>query len=276
MIRFLIVACTLLAANSYNLNAPSSRAQFIKTCAAVTPAFLLTPPLPANAEDLPQYLRTANANTELLTDCDLPRDYVRSYLQYRLIMQTSFDYLQFKVKPLLKNPETWPQIVGSFSSENARAGQGSGGTYFDRNIVNPFRIIGLSAPPDLEGLRETERDYDVSVTKLGKLISGRGGDSPVEVTKADVKGVMEEYDRGEKLLNTWVKILNDSLPVKELQAPGPGYKRSEKAYVFQEKRRRECQNRGGPTLSRTWGALMVTGTVKDMCGEVGEVEFFYQ
>ncbi|GMI07100.1 hypothetical protein TrVE_jg4729 [Triparma verrucosa] len=271
--KFSLLLALSAAACVSGLKMPSSRRQFLATAALVP----LSPAIaPAFAEDVPQFIKTARANTELLEKCDLPRDYVRSYLQYRSIIQTSFDYLQFKVKPLLKNPETWPQVVGSFSSESGNAGQGGGGTYFDRNIVNPFRIIGLAAPPDVEGLREAEREYDNSIHRIGKMISGRGGDSPVEVTKADVKMVMDEYANGEKVLNKWVAILNDSLPVVELQAPGSGYKRSERGYVFQEKRRRECQNRGGKALAGGWGALMVTGTVKDMCGEVDEVEFFYQ
>ena len=66
-------------------------------------------------------------------------------------------------------------------------------------------------------------------------------------------------------------------PLSQLVAPNPtSYPRSESKWNVQEKAKRACQNRGGPTLAQGWGALMVTGTVKNPCGDANDVVFFYQ
>ena len=141
-----------------------------------------------------------------------------------------------------------------------------------------MRIIGLAAPPDIsDPLRDLERQFDGQIVALGKEISGRGGDSPVEVKRADVEKVQKLYKESTSTLAKWVATLSSSLPVAELVPPNPtSYPRSESKWNVQEKAKRACQNRGGPTLAQGWGALMVTGTVKNPCGDANDVVFFYQ
>ena len=81
-----------------------------------------------------------------------------------------------------------------------------------------MRIIGLAAPPDVsDPLRDLEREFDGKIFALGREISGRGGDSPVEVKKADVEKVQKLYKESTATLAKWVKTLSTSMPVTEVR-----------------------------------------------------------
>lgn len=43
------------------------------------------------------------------------------------------------------------------------------------------------------------------------------------------------------------------------------YGRSQRKYLELKKKIKLCQNRGGPTLSQTWGQLMISGYMQDSC-----------
>ena len=54
------------------------------------------------------------------------------------------------------------------------------------------------------------------------------------------------------------------------------YGRSQRKYLELKKKIKLCQNRGGPTLSQTWGQLMISGYMQDSCGIPDLEGYFYQ
>lgn len=54
------------------------------------------------------------------------------------------------------------------------------------------------------------------------------------------------------------------------------YGRSQRKYLELKKKIKLCQNRGGPTLSQTWGTLMISGYMQDSCGIPDLEAYFYQ
>ena len=79
-------------------------------------------------------------------DPELPPDAVRSYLQYRVPLQTSADFYVFELQQLLQDSSEWGQVGELFQVNNNR-GQGIP-SRMEREFTNTMRILGLSMPPD--------------------------------------------------------------------------------------------------------------------------------
>jgi len=94
------------------------------------------------------------------------------------------------------------------------------------------------------------------------------------------------WEEGRKAFNEYLLVLNDTTGFKgELKTipPGPksveqynAYGRSQRRFFDLMKKTKLCQNRGGKTLSNTWGGLMVSGYLQDSCGIPDMDDYFFQ
>ena len=213
---------------------------------------------------------------------DLPPDAVRSYLQYRIPLQTSADFYIFELQDLLKDTSDWGEVGQLFSVNNNR-GQGNP-SRIEREFTNVFRIIGLSFPPDAaESMRDAQFRFERAMSVLSKTTAGIRRDLPVEIDANAVPNAMAAWDDGRKAINEFFAILNETTGLNEMKAiPSAGsnqyseYGRSLRRYVELKKKIKLCQNRGGPTLSQAWGQLMVSGYLQDSCGVPDLDEYFFQ
>jgi hypothetical protein len=213
---------------------------------------------------------------------DLPPEAVRSYLQYRVPLQTSADFYIFELQSNLANVLNWGEIGELFQVNNNR-GQGNP-SRIEREFTNTFRILGLSMPPEIaDEMREAQFRFEAAMAKISKATMGIRRDLPVEIDKDAVPKALEGWEEGRKAINDFFRILNQAtgLPeLKKIPPPGPSqfaeYGRSERRYVELKKKVKLCQNRGGPTLAVAWGQLMVSGYMQDSCGIPDLADYFYQ
>lgn len=213
---------------------------------------------------------------------DLPPEAVRSYLQYRVPLQTSADFYIFELQDKLADVNEWGEVGELFQVNNNR-GQGNP-SRIEREFTNVFRILGLSMPPDTaDELREAQFRFEAAMAKISKATVGIRRDLPVEIDKGAVPKAMEGWDEGRKALNDFFRIVNDTTGLSEMkQIPSAGpdqsteYGRSKRRYVELKKKIKLCQNRGGPALSVAWGQLMVSGYLQDSCGIPDLADYFYQ
>jgi hypothetical protein len=213
---------------------------------------------------------------------DLPPDAIRSYLQYRVPLQTSADFYIFELQNNLQNVDSWGEIGELFQTNNNR-GQGNP-SRIEREFTNTFRILGLSMPPDTaDEMRDAQFKFEAAMAKISKATMGIRRDLPVEIEKDAIPNALAGWEEGRKALNDFFRTLNQTtgLPeLKEIPPRGPNqlaeYGRSERRYVELKKKVKLCQNRGGPTLAVAWGQLMVSGYMQDSCGIPDLAEYFYQ
>lgn len=214
---------------------------------------------------------------------DLPPEAVRSYLQYRMPLQTSADYYVFELQDKIKDSDDWGEIGELFRALNNR-GQGQP-SRIEREYVNPMRILGLSMPPDIaDRMRESQFKFEKAMTIITKATAGIRRDLPIEIDKNAVAIAQTGWEEGRVALNEFFDTLNEATGLSEMKAIPPAgpyqfkdYGRSQRRYLELMKVTKLCQNRGGPTLSQAWGQLMVTGTVQDSCGIAAALEdYFYQ
>lgn len=213
---------------------------------------------------------------------ELPPAAVRSYLQYRVPLQTSADFYVFELQEKLGNVYDWGEIGEYFQANNNR-GQGNPNR-IEREFTNTFRILGLSMPPDTaDELREAQFRFEAAMAKISKATNGIRRDLPVEISNDAIPNALAGWDEGRMALNDFFRILNDTTGLPELrQIPPAGsdqfakYGRSQRSYVELKKKIKLCQNRGGPTLSNAWGQLMVSGYLQDSCGIPDLDDYFYQ
>lgn len=213
---------------------------------------------------------------------DLPPEAVRSYLQYRVPLQTSADFFVFELQEKLANVDDWGE-VGELFQVNNNNGQGNP-SRIEREFTNTFRILGLSMPPDTaDELREAQFRFEAAMAKISKATMGIRRDLPVEIDRDAVPKALAGWDEGRMAINEFFRILNytTGLPeLKQIPAAGPNqfaeYGRSQRRYVELKKKIKLCQNRGGPTLAVAWGQLMVSGYMQDSCGIPDLADYFYQ
>jgi hypothetical protein len=213
---------------------------------------------------------------------DLPPAAVRSYLQYRIPLQTSTDFYLFELKSKLGNTNQWGEI-GELFQTNINKGQGNP-SRIEREFTNVFRILGLSMPPDAaDEMRDAQFKFERAMAKISKATGGIRRDLPVEIDSSALPTALEGWEEGRQALNSFFVTLNGETGLDEMRlipASGPNqfeeYGRSERRYVDLKKKLKLCQNRGGPALSQAWGGLMVSGYLQDSCGIPDLEAYFYQ
>lgn len=260
---------TRLSAEAKDSNVGVSRRGIFHTTAIAAGASVLAPSQQVLAEE-------GNLS-------DLPPEAARSYLQYRVALQTSADYYIWTLQPKVTDIQEWGEIGDLFKANTARGGGQP--NKIERDFVNPMRILGLSMPPDVaDRLREAQFKFEKSMAAISKATAGVRRDLPVEIDKSAEKMAATGWDDGRLALNEFFTTLNEATGLSELKTIPPSgpnqtkeYGRSQRKYLELMKVTKLCQNRGGPTLSAAWGQLMVTGTVQDSCGIAGALEdYFYQ
>lgn len=203
----------------------------------------------------------------------------RSYLQYRIPLQISADFYLFELRSKVGNIEEWGYVNELVQTNNARAGQGQP-SRLERDFVNPMRILGLSLPPDVsDELRDAQFKFEKAMFALTKATKGYRKDLPVAVSDAEIQAAENAWEDGRVAINEFFTIMNKTVEADELKtipANKKEYGRSESKYFNLMKKTKLCQNRGGPTLSQTWGGLMITGYMQDSCGIPDLQEYFYQ
>jgi len=229
----------------------------------------------------PQYAVAASgANDGNLPD--LPPEAVRSYLQYRVSLQTAADYYVWELQDKMADTDEWGEVAQLFRVNNNK-GQGQP-SRIERDFVNPMRIIGLSMDPDVaDDMRDAQFQFERAMATMSKATQGVRRDMPVEVDKSLVVTAQKGWEDGRLALNKFFGILNESVGLNELKVIPPAgpnqskeYGRSQRKFLDLEKKVKLCQNRGGPTLSQTWGQLMVSGYMQDSCGIPDLEAYFYQ
>ena len=268
------LSSTRLDTSASDLNGESAaRRKFLQ----FLPAALLTTQvglLPSNA-----VTATGASDGNLV---DLPPDAARSYLQYRIPLQTAADFYIFELQDLLGDIQQWGDIGQLFQVNNNR-GQGQP-SRIERDCINPMRILLLSMPPDYtDDMRAAQFKFEAAMFKITKATSGIRRDLPVEIDASAVPTAKAGWEEGRVALNEFFVLLNDATGLNELKsipAPGPNqreqYGRSANRYNNLVKKTKLCQNRGGPALSKAWGGLMVSGYMQDSCGIPDLEEYFYQ
>ena len=213
---------------------------------------------------------------------DLPPNAVRSYLQYRVLLQISADYYTWDIQDKMADTNEWGEVGLIFQANNNK-GQGQPNKV-ERDFINPMRILGLSFPEDIaDDLRESQFAFEKAMAKITKATMGIRRDLPVEIDKNAVGDAQKGWEEGRVALNSFFKTLNEVTGLNELKPippPGPNqnkeYGRSQRRYLELAKKTKLCQNRGGPALSSAWGGLMISGYLQDSCGIPDLEDYFYQ
>jgi hypothetical protein len=209
---------------------------------------------------------------------DLPPETVRSYLQYRMPLQTSADFYLFELRDQLSNTADWGE-VGELFQVNGNRGQGSP-SRIEREFTNVFRILGLSFPPDAaDDMRAAQFRFEAASAKISKATAGIRRDLPVAIDPLAVPQALAGWEEGRSAINDCFKVINDVTGLNEMTlvpAQEAEYGRSRRRYVELKKKIKLCQNRGGPTLAAAWGNLMVSGYLQDSCGIPDLDDYFYQ
>lgn len=206
---------------------------------------------------------------------DLTPEALRSYLQYRMQLQTSADFYVFELLDKLRDTSNWGDVNELYAGSPNR---------LEREFTNIFRIIGLSMPPEeADVMREAQYEFERSIRSLSKVTGGIRRDLPIEIDKDAVNNALISWDSGRIAINNFFTALNSVTGLNEMKVipvAGPNqisdYGRSPKRYVELKKKIKLCQNRGGPTLSNAWGTLMVSGYLQDSCGIPDLESYFYQ
>jgi hypothetical protein len=242
--------------------------QTVATTAAIAIPSLVAVPHRSNAAITP----TGPLDGNLV---DLPPEAVRSYLQYRIPLQTSADFYVFELRDQLSDVNQWGEINELFQSRPSR---------MEREFTNVFRILGLSMPPDVSDvMRDAQSKFERASFRISKITSGVRRDLPIEIAKDAVPNALESWEEGRQAINEFFVALNEATGLTEMKTIPPyserqleEYGRSKKRYVELKKKVKLCQNRGGPTLSQAWGQLMVSGYLQDSCGIPDLESYFYQ
>lgn len=214
---------------------------------------------------------------------ELPPEASRSYLQYRIGIQTSMDYYLWELQDLVAHPEDWGDVGQLFQASSGRGAQGQPNR-IERQFVNPMRILGLSMPPEVsDDMRDAQYAFERAMATITKATAGVRRDLPIELDPKNVVMAKQGWEDGRLALNSFLTTLNTATGLTEMKLippPGPNqstdYGRSRRKYLELTKKTKLCQNRGGPALSQAWGQLMVSGYLQDSCGIPDLDLYFYQ
>jgi len=215
---------------------------------------------------------------------DLPPEAVRSYLQYRFPLQLSADFYIFDLQTMVEDTDEYGLINELVASRGGRGGAG-GSSRIEREYINPMRILGLSMTPDYaDDIRDSQFAFERAMSKLTKATNGIKRDLPVEIDASVVPKAKEAWEEGRVALNSFFAIVNTATGLKDelVQIPPAGnnqfkeYGRNIRRYNEFTKKTKQCQNRGGPTLSAAWGQLMISGYLQDACGVEPLEGYFFQ
>jgi len=267
------IALALSVCNGLTQQKFQTRRELFKTVVATSTTCLVV------ASSMPSRAITGSSDGNLP---DLPPEAVRSYLQYRIPLQTSADFYLFELQELLKDPSDWGTVGELFQTLNNR-GQGNP-SRIEREFTNTMRIIGLSMPPETaEDMRDAQFAFEKSMAKISKATAGVRRDLPVEIDKSAIPIAMDGWNEGRIALNSFFVSLNSATGLNEMKTlPATSanqlreYGRSRQRYIELKKKIKLCQNRGGPALSQAWGQLMVSGYMQDSCGIPDLDDYFYQ
>jgi len=252
---------------------PSSRRNFVGSAAALAVLTGMSP----SAGAVSGIATASDGNLP-----DLPSEAVRSYLQYRVQLQTAADFYVFSLQDMIGDIDQWGE-VGQLYRVNNNKGQGQP-SKIERDFVNPMRILLLSFPPDIsEDMRDAQFRFERAANKISKATAGYRRDLPVEIAPSSIASAKEGWDDGRIALNEFFVLLNSAVGLDELTPIPPAgpnqtkaYGRSPRRYNDLQKKIKLCQNRGGPALSQAWGQLMVSGYLQDSCGIPDMDEYFKQ
>lgn len=180
---------------------------------------------------------------------DLPRDAVRSYLQYRIPLQIAADYYVFSLQDMVSDIEQWGDISQLFRVNNNK-GQGQP-SKIERDYNNPMKVLLLSFPPDVsEEMRTAQFRFEKAMNTISKATAGYKKDLSVEIDSKSIKDAKDGWEEGRLALNEFFALVNTETGLSELKPiPSSGpmqykeYGRSARRFNELQKKTKLCQNR---------------------------------
>jgi hypothetical protein len=180
---------------------------------------------------------------------ELPRDAVRSYLQYRIPLQIAADYYIFSLQDMVSDVEQWGDVSQLFRFNNNK-GQGQP-SKIERDYNNPMKVLLLSFPPDVsEEMRTAQFQFEKAMNTISKATSGYKKDLPVEIDANSIIEAKQGWEEGRVALNEFFALVNAEVGMSELKpipSPGPNqfkeYGRSARRFNELQKKTKLCQNR---------------------------------
>jgi hypothetical protein len=190
---------------------------------------------------------------------DLPRDAVRSYLQYRIPLQIAADYYVFSLQGMVNDVEQWGDVSQLFRVNNNK-GQGQP-SKIERDYNNPMKVLLLSFPPDIsEDMRTVQFRFEKAMNTISKATSGYRKDLPVEIDPKSIVEAKQGWEEGRAALNEFFSLVNAEVGMSELKpipSPGPNqfkeYGRSARRFNELQKKTKLCQNRYVPLIPENGG-----------------------
>jgi hypothetical protein len=180
---------------------------------------------------------------------DLPRDAVRSYLQYRIPLQIAADAYIFSYQEMISDIEQWGEVSQLFRVNNNK-GQGQP-SKIERDYNNPMKVLLLSFPPDVsDEMREAQFRFEKAMNNVSKATAGYKKDLPVEIDPKSIVAAKQGWEDGRLALNDFFALVNKEVGLSELKTiplAGPNqfkeYGRSARRFNELQKKTKLCQNR---------------------------------
>ena len=180
---------------------------------------------------------------------DLPRDAVRSYLQYRIPLQIAADAYIFQYQEMITDIDQWGEVSQLFRVNNNK-GQGQP-SKIERDYNNPMKVLLLSFPPDVsDEMRDAQFRFEKAMNGVSKATAGYKKDLPVEIDPKSVVAARQGWEDGRLALNDFFALINKETGLSELKAIPPAgpsqfkeYGRSARRFNELQKKTKLCQNR---------------------------------
>ncbi|KAL3908734.1 MAG: hypothetical protein SGARI_002934 [Bacillariaceae sp.] len=180
---------------------------------------------------------------------DLPRDAVRSYLQYRIPLQIAADAYIFSYQGMITDVDQWGEVSQLFRVNNNK-GQGQP-SKIERDYNNPMKILLLSFPPDTsDEMRAAQFRFEKAMNTVSKATSGYKLDLPVEIDPKSITTAKQGWEEGRVALNDFFALTNSEVGLTELKPIPPAgpnqykeYGRSARRFNELQKKTKLCQNR---------------------------------